>query len=186
MSDLIKQYELKGYKLNIYRDEEPFSPREDDNQTTMVCFHSRYSLGDSHDITDVEEANKVENHKDNISLPLYLYDHSGITMRTSPFSCKWDSGKVGFIYISRKDARKMLGCKKLTKKRVETVIDILESEVEVYDNYLCGDVYTYEIIDKDGEIIDSCCGFYGDNFKINGVFDNAILSDVDGEWKEVS
>jgi len=32
---------------------------------------------------------------------LYLYDHSGITMSTSPFSCPWDSGQVGFAYVDR-------------------------------------------------------------------------------------
>jgi hypothetical protein len=32
---------------------------------------------------------------------LYLYDHSGITISTSPFSCGWDSGQVGFIYLTR-------------------------------------------------------------------------------------
>ncbi len=185
MSDLIKQYELKGYKLNIYRDEEPFSPREDENISTMVCFHGRYSLGESHEIKGVENADKVEYSKDNISLPLYLYDHSGITMSTSPFSCKWDSGKLGFIYISKADARKQFGYKKLTQKRIETIKEFLESEVKVYDNYLCGDVYRYEILDTEGAEIDSCCGFYGDEFKTNGVFDNAILSNVDGEWEEI-
>ena len=26
--------------------------------------------------------------------PLYLYDHGGITMNTTGFSCSWDSGQV--------------------------------------------------------------------------------------------
>ena len=30
-----------------------------------------------------------------VFLPLYLFDHSGITMNTSGFSCPWDSGQVG-------------------------------------------------------------------------------------------
>lgn len=33
-------------------------------------------------------------------LPLFLYDHSGITMSTGPFHCPWDSGQVGFIYMT--------------------------------------------------------------------------------------
>ncbi len=37
-----------------------------------------------------------------IILPLFLYDHSGITMSTGPFSCPWDSGQVGWIYASKK------------------------------------------------------------------------------------
>ena len=37
-----------------------------------------------------------------VILPLYLYDHSGITMSTSVFSCPWDSGQVGWIYAEKK------------------------------------------------------------------------------------
>lgn len=36
-------------------------------------------------------------------LPLYLYDHSGITMSTTSFNDRWDSGQVGYIYASRED-----------------------------------------------------------------------------------
>lgn len=36
-----------------------------------------------------------------VILPLFLYDHSGITMSTSVFSCPWDSGQVGWIYASK-------------------------------------------------------------------------------------
>ena len=34
-----------------------------------------------------------------IVMNLYLYDHSGITISTTPFACHWDSGKVGYIYV---------------------------------------------------------------------------------------
>lgn len=37
-----------------------------------------------------------------IVLPLHLYDHSGITMSTGGFSCPWDSGQVGYIYVTPK------------------------------------------------------------------------------------
>ncbi len=37
-----------------------------------------------------------------VILPLYLYDHSGITMSTGAFSCRWDSGQVGWIYAEKK------------------------------------------------------------------------------------
>ena len=34
----------------------------------------------------------VEQMEGMVILPLYLYDHSGITMNTTGFSCPWDSG----------------------------------------------------------------------------------------------
>ena len=44
-----------------------------------------------------------------LMLPLYLYDHSGITMNTTGFSCPWDSGQVGWIYASKEDALREFG-----------------------------------------------------------------------------
>ena len=32
-------------------------------------------------------------------LLLYMYEHGGITISSSPYGCPWDSGTVGFIYI---------------------------------------------------------------------------------------
>ena len=44
-----------------------------------------------------------------VILPLYLYDHGGITMRTSSFSDPWDSGQVGWIYASKQEFRNEMG-----------------------------------------------------------------------------
>ena len=44
-----------------------------------------------------------------VILPLYLYDHSGITISTGPFSCPWDSGQVGWIYAPKDTFRKVTG-----------------------------------------------------------------------------
>lgn len=100
-----------------------------------------------------------------IRLPLYLYDHSGITMKTTPFGCRWDSGQVGFIYISRKDACKEYGWKVMTKKREDLTCLYLEGEVEDYDKFISGEVYVVTVVehDEDGDIVDSnvdCCGGY--------------------------
>jgi hypothetical protein len=102
--------------------------------------------------------------KATIVLPLYLYDHSGITMKTSPFSCGWDSGMVGFIYLSRAAAREEYG--RLTSKNLLRVISYLEGEVKEYDYYLTGQVFGYQVkpttANKSLECDDSCWGFYGE------------------------
>ena len=98
-----------------------------------------------------------------VMLPLYLYDHSGITMSTGSFGCPWDSGQVGFIYMTREKAEENWPSLKddpdaLRLKAEER----LEAEVEVYDQYLTGEVYGYVIEDDDGEEVESCWGFYGE------------------------
>jgi hypothetical protein len=80
-----------------------------------------------------------------ISLPTFLYDHGGISMSTGGFSCPWDSGQVGFIYVSREKVREEYGWKVITKKREEKIRGYLRDEVKVYDQYLTGDVYGYKV-----------------------------------------
>ncbi len=97
-----------GYEISIVYDEYPESPREWSNMGTMVCFHRRYNLGDDHGLS-VESAKKLASKVEKsggVVLPLFLYDHSGITMNTTGFSCPWDSGQVGFIYVDAETIRK--------------------------------------------------------------------------------
>ena len=49
-----------------------------------------------------------------ITLPLYLMDHSGLAMQTTSFNDPWDSGQVGWIYVSKEDALKEFAGEKMT------------------------------------------------------------------------
>ena len=101
-----------------------------------------------------------------VILPLYLYDHSGITISTRPFSCPWDSGQVGWIYAPKDTFRKATG---YSEDDLFSAEGILEDEVREYDMYLRGEVYRYELYELlkcdscghvEENIIDSCGGFY--------------------------
>lgn len=155
--------EMNGYTINVDLDEEPQNPRTEwDNLGTMICFHRRYNLGDKHEYRDPNhlDQNLEYMRKKGVVLPLYLYDHSGLTMSTKPFSCPWDSGQVGYIIVTKKKILEEYGGKILTKKLREKVTKILEGEVVIYDQYLRGEVYYFSIT-KDGEVIESCGGYYG-------------------------
>lgn len=157
----VEKNEYKGYTIQVYQDEDPENPRTAwDNFGHMICLHSRYSLGDKHDMT-IYEVEKLQWSKDIVSLYLYLYDHSGLTMRTYPFHCPWDSGKVGLVYVTKEEIRKEYSCKLVTKKIREKAIALLKSEVEIYDQYLTGNVWGYRIFGPQGEERDSCWGFFG-------------------------
>ena len=101
------------YLIKVINDDDPFDPRGDDNLGTMVCFHGRYNLGDKNHGIDEKmfggwgemSAYIVKKEKVAVILPLYLYDHSGITISTGMFSCPWDSGQIGFIYVSKQKVR---------------------------------------------------------------------------------
>ncbi|OPX89466.1 MAG: hypothetical protein A4E53_01543 [Pelotomaculum sp. PtaB.Bin104] len=115
-----------------------------------------------------------------IILPLYLYDHGGLTMRTYPFSCPWDSGQVGWIYVGREKIRKEYGVKHVTKKVRDRVVAALESEVKTYSQWIEGDVYGFVLEDDKGNKINSCWGFFGTDWKKNGIVECA-----GEEWRAV-
>ena len=107
--------------------------------------------------------------RDVIYLPLYLYDHSGITMNTTGFSCRWDSGQVGFIFVTAADVFKEYADEiKHYKKPMlsvalrATVLERLKAEVSVYDHFLTGQIYSWEV----GE--ESVSGYYGDQSAAEG------------------
>lgn len=175
MSDSV---DYRGFEIEIKSDDHSQNPRTEwENLGTMVCFHGRYSLGDNghgFDVGDHESfkelADAIQKEDIAVILPLYLYDHSGITMSTGSFSCKWDSGQVGFIYITKEKARKEFGIKRITKAWKEKLTLYLEGEVETYDNYLTGSVYYFNVDDCEDA---SCGGFYGDDHEKSGLLDHA-------------
>lgn len=165
MSDII-------LKLEMEQDPSDFNPRvECDNATTMLCFHSRYSLGDpqaaqrmgiSHSDFDSWEEMEEFLYKEKeaeLVLPLFLMDHSGLSISSRSFNDSWDSGQVGFIFID-KDSVKENWENGISK---EDLKEYLLRDVEVYDQYLRGDIWYYEVENtKTGEILDSCGGFFGE------------------------
>ena len=267
--ELREKFQDEKYRLKIIYDDSAESPREWYNIGTMVYSHRRYKLGD-------EEAQNTDDYnnwdewlegevlepnggEDNVVfLPLYLFDHSGVTMNTTGFSCPWDSGQVGWIYATKEKFREETGygekelfsrdknrepeVGELVKikgyedkgvhngfgktvdivnrlitvdfdygkfeefKNPENVItftleevaevmsnkaeEMLRSEVEIFDDYLCGNVYGFvleELIkcgedcnecgdcedeDAEGDQIDSCWGFYGTDWENNGIADH--------------
>lgn len=171
--NVIEEHKLKtGKKVSIAYDENPESPREWDNFTKMICFHNRYNLGDKHDYKSDhydswEELGTAITNKEKPILikALYLYDHSGITISTKPFGCRWDSGQVGFIIVTPQTLDEYgftIEEGESWNKFLERIEARVEEDVRVYDSYIRGDVYSFVILDKEDEVIDSCAGFYGD------------------------
>lgn len=154
--------------VRLEQDQNAQSPRGDSDLGTMVCWHRGYDLGDSHNYSDPQEFIESEEYRHAaIVLPLGLYDHSGITMyigsRAHQFDPGgWDSGQVGYIYISKEKIRQEYGVKRISKKLLARVEQYLRNEVKTYDDYLTGNVWGFIVEDEDGNTVDSCWGFIGD------------------------
>lgn len=160
------------YTLKILQDEHPESPREWGTFGTMVCWHDRYTLGDEQPKQDPSDYME-DLPRGSVILPLFLYDHGGITMSTGGFSCPWDSGQVGFIFATPDDIRSEYG--ELNEETKTKAKEVLEGEVKVYDQWLRGQVWGYEVwkhcesCKQEEEVTDSCWGFFGEDLDETGI-----------------
>ena len=210
----------KEHLLTVKQDDYASNPRDEYNLATMICWHRNYSLGDKHEFDDVDEflqrlcydvlhkeydetyglrwhdLFKMLDESNLILIkPINSYEHGGITVSTSndyPYNERWDSGCVGFIYLTKK--RVLDECNNITEENWKECADeYIESEMKVYDQYLRNECYRYTLEEKVhyrnettcphcGEVIkvdeydtyeevDSCGGFFGDCLEDNGIID---------------
>ena len=142
MQDPVYEEVHQGHTIKIYHDPDAEDPREWCNLGTLICWHRRYRLGDSHqydspeaflrDLAGVSDQSdlSMDRLRDRaerkaIILPVFLYDHSGLAMNTVGFHCPWDSGQVGYVYVTLEAVRKEFGVKRVTKALREQAVDIL-------------------------------------------------------------
>lgn len=166
---MCEQLEFDGfikhkYEIKFEQDNYPESPREWSNLGSFYTTkNNRYisreieldgfEFGSDAD-SDIERLSKLGY----IAIPVSIYDHSGWTV-FSGVANGWDSGCIGFYVVSREKIREDFECKRISKKLLTRVKNIMESEIKTFDRYAQGEVWGFEIT-KDGEFFDSCWGFY--------------------------
>lgn len=174
MATLYKQTEYRGHHINIYYDESPESPREWSNLGTFYTAHRHYrpekEFDEHFDINEVCVDGRPGHFRkaflrDYIALNIYLYDHSGQTISSSPFSCRWDSGWFGIVAVSVEAVKKEFGWDKITSYRRRKIKSYLQNEIDTYNEYLHGEVYGFQItsVSDDSEVLESCWGYFGDD-----------------------
>ena len=123
---------------------------------------------------------KVMDKKGYFALPVYKFEHTGISYEAAmrnPYNCPFDSCLIGIIYASKKDIRKEYQTKRITSKIKTKVLELMKAEVKEYSSYSNGEVYYYRLLD-DLEEIDACGGFIGDIAE-NGVLDTFDITEYE-------
>ena len=184
------------YRLKIEYEECAESPREWDNICTIFSEKGDWNIADDgFAYLRAEAADKYEEYKKRqekgeiFMCPVYMYDHSGQTISLTPFGDPWDSGIAGYIFVEK--AKIFKECMNITEENwKEKAYKIMQSEIEIYDDYITGEVYGYmlekaEIVKHkrisdnkvwttiEWEEVDSCCGFYG-RPEESGLIDDVI------------
>lgn len=169
------------YKVEIEPSEDYEDPRDWDNLGTIIYWHRRNILGDvdggkkydqPQEFLDEAIADKY------IMLPIAIIDHSGISMYIGRHAhhCDpggWDSGQVGWIYVTPEKAMEEYGWKRITEARRDKIKEYLTNEVKTFDDYLTGNVHHYTVTDQDENEVDSCSGYFGD-LKESGIIDEIV------------
>jgi hypothetical protein len=166
----------KGYKIKIKSDDDVENPRAWDNLGTIYGLHRNYNIGDheqnpyrSGDFDGWEDF-KERLEQDNeiaVILPVFMYDHSGLVFNTTGFSCPWDSGQVGFIFVTREKLAKeaagwtqdWLDLYHEGKTMEDVARKILAGEVETYSKWANGEGCGYVVTHKKSGFEDSCWGY---------------------------
>lgn len=141
------------------------------DEILVKCIYPESRLYQEPDWDEVDSYEDVQVPDDLYVNPLYIYDHSGITINMDGFSCPWDSGQYGWIFVT-KDKMDAEG---LTEEYCQEIFhmtqrkyaqELMRNEVDTFDAYLTGQVfgYTVERLDEHGEVVEevtSCSGYYG-------------------------
>lgn len=147
------------YFLKITNDDCANYPYEDDDRAILFSNHRSYNWNDVklEELLDkfeevpknvdelVELLNKASEYN---YVAIYGYDHSGLSVSLTPFSCTWDSGLLGILRIDK-------DCTDPQK--------VAEDWVKTVNMWLHGYVYCVQVINELGECVDSICGIYAKN-----------------------
>lgn len=149
---------FEHYTIKTRFDQEPDNPRDWDNVCHMIFFHKRYVIGDKHSYNsgnyrsfEEMEADVCKQEQAAYCRVVYMYDHGGVALSMSrdyPFNDQWDAGVIGLIIISKESAKE---CGVNTKEKAEK---IMNEEVQVYSDYLSGQVYSTTVVDDHDMFID--------------------------------
>ncbi len=142
----------KGHNIAIEYDESPESPREWDNISEIHYTSDRYTLGDHHH-TSQESMNDMlaeAKRQGDLVFALHAYIHSGVTVSMKTFHgrlpqghAEFDSGVCGFVVIRRKKMLEEFSSKIFTQKLKEKAEQLAQSEVNIFESYLRGEVYGF-------------------------------------------
>ena len=185
---LIEKWTYLDRVLEIHTDEDPMNPRKEfDNLGVMYCWHRNYELGDEQPQETSQELYETVIAPDGGHvLKLYLMDHGGLLISSSPFGCPWDSGQLGYIHMPK-------AVQAENGFTDEQALKFLEGEVRTYNQYVSGEVYGFDmytagVCTECGHATrkdeDSCWGFYGSDHKESGLLENAGLKSLEG-WTDV-
>lgn len=165
---------IEPNKLEIVIDDSPESPRTWENLGKFISCDTRRTSPDNDTTllnivkltgtiaTNTEDHIKlikkeIEKNGDEVFAiyPVSTYEHASITFKLyNYFGCDYSNNS--FYIITKNDLRRY-GIEASDTKKVEGII---EEELKTYTKWANGEVYGFILYDDQGDVLDSCYGFY--------------------------
>ena len=148
------------FSYRLINDDCAINPREWDNVGQLALYPNRY-LNSELDINDLPSKDEVI-----MMFPLRFYSHSGISFSISsgyPYNDAWDSGKAGYVIVTREQVKKLYGNRNNTPDFRAELTKAVRAEIDNLNAYMNGDCWAYVIYDNEdgsGNVLDSCGGYY--------------------------
>jgi len=169
MKTITYQKTITNPKLVITYDTDPESPREWSNLGYFITQDRNYRSPDNNETLQaiIKEGGEVcnsqeehiayikKNYKDEKIIAIYpvvKYEHGGVSYSLGTIK-GFDYSNNGFYIITDKKQKEM----GTPKNKFEEVI---KQELETYTQWANGEVYSFILYDNNGDIEDSCSGFY--------------------------
>lgn len=175
----MKQTMYKGLTITPEYDQDALSPRKWYNLGTLLLKHERFNFPDESglDTTEVNSWEEMRNYIcDNLDIaiimPVYMIDHGDIHISTGKFNDRFDSGQIGFIYVTKETLFLEYG-KILDDQVILKATQLLNAEIATYSSYVNGDVYGFTISNDMGHELEASWGYYGTDLEENGLMEAA-------------
>ena len=110
----------------------------------------QHFLGEGYEPDEAQEEAEATHEPGWIVLPLQAYIHGGVHLSLGSFGCPWDSGQVGWVFVKEEN--------EWGKNKDGTAItheQIAEWLVNEWNSYLSGDIWFVNVLDSDGEVLES-------------------------------
>ena len=175
----IIDYSKDKWEIKVEYENDPDSPRNWSNIGEICvsprCKYTRDESGLGGDErlewSSADADQKTLEDMGYVVLPLSVYDHSGVSIYIGGICDKWDSSQIGWYIASKEKICKEYGVKRISKKLLKKVIDVMTDEVKTYNHYINGEVYGFTLY-HNGEEVDSCWGFYDYDDKYLGFLED--------------
>lgn len=174
MKTYTKQTTTTEPRLIITHDDDTTSPREDSNLGYFITVDRNYYSPDKHSVLEkiikdsgeiaTSQAEHIKLIKEYIELdykgeekviaiyPIVKYEHSGVSYSLGSKK-GFDYSNNGFYIITDKTQKE-------TGIKAKDFEKFIKAELETYNSWVNGETYRFCLYDEQGEVIDSCGGFY--------------------------